>query len=75
MCCGAIAFGLLALQPVGAHEDGFGLAELIPDFEKIYQNALTFPFEKAEEKIYNDDILEFYRELLDGCGINGLTTE
>ncbi|HEY92097.1 MAG TPA: hypothetical protein G4O07_09725 [Dehalococcoidia bacterium] len=75
MCCGAIAFGMFALQPVGAHEDGFGLAELLPDFEKIYQNALTFPLEKAGEKIYNDDILEFYQGLLDSCGINGSTTE
>ena len=45
------------------------LTNLIPDFEKIYEEALITPFIKAESKIYDEDIAEFYSELLDRTGI------
>ncbi|MFC1942758.1 hypothetical protein ACFLWU_06050, partial [Chloroflexota bacterium] len=39
--------------------------DLLPDIEKIYRESLTMPFRKAESKIYDEDIAQFYRELLD----------
>ena len=30
--------------------------DILPDFEKIYRVALTLPFQKAESKIYDEDI-------------------
>jgi len=45
------------------------LVNLIPDFEKIYRKSLIMPFEKAESKIYDKDIAEFYHELLDETGL------
>ena len=41
------------------------LIDLLPDIEKIYRESLTTPFIKAESKIYDKDIAQFYRELLD----------
>ena len=42
---------------------------LLPDIEKIYRESLTMPFKKAESKIYDKDIAEFYRELMDTTGL------
>ena len=50
-----------------------GLINLIPDIEKIYRDALLLPFEKAESKIYDEDIAEFYRELLTRTGLRAET--
>jgi hypothetical protein len=46
-----------------------GFAGLLPDIETIYHEALTKPFVKAESKIYDADIAEFYGGLLDSCGL------
>ena len=40
------------------------LTDLLPDIERIYQESLTLPFRKAEDKIYDEDIAEFYHELM-----------
>ncbi|MCJ7605721.1 MAG: hypothetical protein MUO19_06780 [Dehalococcoidales bacterium] len=42
---------------------------LLPDIEKIYREALQMPFQKAESKIYDEDIAEFYRDLMDATGL------
>lgn len=42
---------------------------LLPDIEKIYRESLILPFVKAESKIYDEDIAEFYGELLDNTGL------
>ena len=41
------------------------LIDLIPDIEKIYRESLTAPFVKAKDKIYDEDIAEFYQDLID----------
>jgi hypothetical protein len=46
-----------------------GLSKLLPDFEKIYKDALMMPFQKAESKIYDPDIAEYYRALMDKTGL------
>lgn len=46
-------------------------ADLMPDFEKIYRDALTEPFIKAESKIYDEDIADYYRGLMDKTGLTG----
>jgi hypothetical protein len=46
-----------------------GLARLLPDIEKIYRESLQMPFIKAEGKIYDKDIAEYYRALMDRTGL------
>ena len=76
--CALLILGAMSVLPTQAFESDSdnvtdniteGLTNLIPDFEKIYQEALTTPFIKAESKIYDEDIAEFYSELLDRTGI------
>jgi len=78
VCC-LIIFGVRAVvTPAQAETDPSdnvsenvtqGLLNLLPDFEKIYREALIMPFEKAESKIYDKDIADFYHELLDRTGL------
>lgn len=74
LVCGLLLFGVKSVLPIRAETDNLseqsenltqGLLELLPDIERIYQESLTLPFIKAESKIYDEDIAEFYRELLD----------
>ncbi len=87
--CGAIACGLLLIGaktviPTLAETDDLGdtaenvtqsFTDLLPDIEKIYRESLIMPFEKAESKIYDEDIAEFYRELLDSTGLRSTPGE
>ncbi len=87
--CGAIVCGLMligakAVIPTRAETgDVSDLSEnvtesfvdLLPDIEKIYRESLLKPFEKAESKIYDEDIAEFYSELLDSTGLRAETGE
>lgn len=74
MVCGLILFGVKSAIPIRAETDNLSgssenftqsLAELLPDIERIYHESLTAPFKKAGSKIYDEDIAEFYQELLD----------
>jgi len=76
--CGTVLFGARTVLPILADTSGQdetpnsasrGIMELIPDFEMIYRESLTQPFIKAESKIYDEDIAEYYRELLDTTGL------
>jgi hypothetical protein len=76
--CGLIIIGVKPIMPTRADTTDSisesdnttsGLANLLPDFEKIYRNALTEPFIKAESKIYDPDIAEFYHGLMDKTGL------
>jgi hypothetical protein len=63
-------------SPDGLSENNsLGLVDLIPDIERIYEQSLLFPFEKAESKIYDEDIAEYYRELLTRAGLRAETDE
>jgi hypothetical protein len=42
---------------------------LLPDIETIYHDALTMPFIKAQSKIYDKDIAEYYQALMDKTGL------
>ena len=77
ICC-AVLFGARTVIPILASSDNLSetsenlsqsLLDLIPDIEAIYRESLTKPFVKAESKIYDEDIAEFYRELLDDTGL------
>jgi hypothetical protein len=67
--------------PVNAVDDSnsdnstAGLAELLPNFEEIYTQALTMPFKKAESKIYDPEIAEYYHELIRSTGLGGTEAE
>jgi hypothetical protein len=76
--CGLFLFGIRLVAPTMAEtgdsgelsDNASGLSALIPDIEAIYRQALTMPFEKAREKIYDPDIAAYYSELLDRTGLN-----
>jgi len=72
--CGLLIFGVKSALPIRAETDNLSglsdnlsqsLTELLPDIERIYRESLTAPFIKAEGKIYDEDIAQFYQELLD----------
>ncbi|MFC1945788.1 hypothetical protein ACFLW1_01160 [Chloroflexota bacterium] len=76
--CGMALLGLQAALPIFAQEptdnstsDNFSLAELLPDIEQIYQDALMTPFIEAEAKIYDEDIAEFYHKLMEKTNLTG----
>jgi hypothetical protein len=64
-------FGVKTVLPIKAETDGSisenvsaSLVNFLPDIEKIYRDALTSPFIKAESKIYDPDIAEYYHDLV-----------
>jgi hypothetical protein len=76
--CALIIFGVKPILPT--HADTAGetsgtdnttttLVGLLPDFEKIYRDALTSPFIKAESKITDPDIAEYYHGLMEKTGL------
>ena len=74
MVCGLLLFGAQTLAPIRAETDNLSdisdnltqsFVNLLPDIERIYRESLTMPFKKAESKIYDEDIAQFYQELLD----------
>jgi hypothetical protein len=74
MVCSLILFGVRTVIPTHAETDNSSeqsenltqsFLDLLPDIEKIYHESLTLPFRKAESKIYDEDIAEFYHELLE----------
>jgi hypothetical protein len=72
--CGLLIFGARTVIPAFAdngdsENPSLGLADLLPDFEKIYQESLTMPFKKAESKITDPDIAGYYRELMETAGL------
>lgn len=81
--CGLMVLGLTTVLPIQAETSlegesenvTTGLLDLIPDIEKIYRESLTMPFAKAESKIYDPDIAEFYGELLDATGLRSQPEE
>ncbi len=79
--CGLIMFGVKPVLPASADEvtnpevivdtanATQSVSGYISSFDKIYREALTAPFIKAESKIYDADIAEFYHELMDKTGL------
>ena len=77
VCC-VLLFGARSVIPIRAEttipvdeSDNItqSFLDLLPDIERIYRESLVLPFEKAESKIYDEDIAEFYGELLDKTGL------
>jgi hypothetical protein len=76
--CAMIVIGVRPVLPamadasgdgsVSSNETGF-LAKLIPDIDKIYRESLTAPFIKAESKIYDPDIADYYHDLMNKTGL------
>ena len=76
--CSLLIFGVkmvLPVQAVTGESDiasgniSNGLSNMLPDIEKIYRESLMMPFIKAESKIYDKDIAEYYRALMDRTGL------
>ena len=73
--CGLLLFGVQSAIPTLAQtddlsSDNFSLVGLLPDIEKIYREALITPLQKAEEKIYDEDIGDFYRTLMERSSLD-----
>ena len=84
LACGLVLFGARSLiEARAATDEATGASDnvtqsvlnILPDFEKIYRVALTLPFQKAESKIYDKDIADFYHELLDKTGLSETVDE
>jgi len=76
--CYLIIFGVKPIIPIWADTAGssgesenttLSLTNLLPDFEKIYHDALTEPFIKAASKIYDPDIADYYQGLMEKTGL------
>lgn len=75
--CGLLVLGAKSVLPTQANDAGdnttenvtMTLVNMIPNIEEIYEESLTLPFTKAADKIYDEDIAEFYSELLDRTGL------
>ena len=74
---GLILFGIQAALPIRAQSendtltsDNFSLVHLLPDIEKIYQEALTLPLDEAKKEIHDEDIAEFYQLLLERASLD-----
>jgi len=83
VCC-LLLFGAKTVIPTRAETDDLSgesenltqsFLDLLPDIERIYRESLIMPFEKAESKIYDEDIAEFYGELLDNTGLRSSNEE
>ena len=78
LVCGLLILGAKSVLPTHAFDDASDnttenitqtFLNLLPDIEAIYKESLTQPFIKAESKIYDEDIAEYYADLLDKTGI------
>jgi hypothetical protein len=79
LICGLLLFGVKTVIPTRAETDDVTdnisdnvtqtFLDLLPDIEAIYRESLIMPFEKAEAKIYDEDIAEYYGALLDRTGL------
>jgi hypothetical protein len=75
--CTLLLFTIRLVLPAQAGTESYGtisdnatgLLRLLPDIEKIYNEALTMPFKKAESKIHDKDIADYYRALMDKTGL------
>lgn len=60
---------MYAETPLETSDNASGLTQMLPDIEKIYKQSLELPFQKAEAKIYDDDIREYYHDLMNATGL------
>jgi hypothetical protein len=76
--CYLVVIGVKPVLPVMADESISGdvsdnssslLLKIMPDFEKIYRDALAEPFIKAESKIQDPDIADYYHGLMNKTGL------
>ena len=65
---------LVSAMPIGAEtydlSDNLSLADLLPDIEKIYREALIRPHQEAAKQIYDEEIAQFYALLLHKTGLD-----
>ena len=75
--CYLVVIGVKPVLPAMADESnssasdnttGF-LTHLMPDFDKIYRDSLSEPFIKAESKIHDEDIRDYYHGLMEKTGL------
>jgi hypothetical protein len=76
--CFLILYGVKPVLPAFAEETPppdesenvtQSLVGLIPDIQQIYRESLTMPFIRAESEIYDEDIADFYRALMEKTGL------
>ena len=67
---GLILLFLVTGLPIRATGEEQSLADLLPNFEKIYREALVRPHQEAAKKIYDEDIAKFYNLLLHKTGLD-----
>lgn len=60
----------LPIRATTTSENTTSLADLIPNFEKIYREALVRPHQEVAKKIYDEDIARYYNLLLHKTGLD-----
>ena len=73
-CLLILAFTGNAAFTARADED-LGLSAMLPDIGKIYRSSLSAPFQQVEKEIYDEDIANFYRELMQETGLDAIGTQ
>jgi hypothetical protein len=82
--CAFMLMGIMSVLPISAdtaqadgNDETNSLIGLVPDVEKIYRESLIKPLISAESQIYDEDIRQFYRGLLESTGLteDALITE
>jgi hypothetical protein len=76
--CGLMLIGVRTVLPSSAEtvidpatdNTSNAFLDMLPDIEKIYRESLLMPFQKAAAKIYDEDIAEYYRHLMDATGLS-----
>lgn len=76
VACSLMLIGARSVLPIFAdtpddisENTSNGLVDLLPDIEKIYRESLLLPYEKAESKIYDPDIKDYYHDLMNATGL------
>ncbi len=65
-----LVLGLVGGAVFGADsDDEQDLSTLLPDISHIYRTSLASPFQKVEQEIYDEDIADFYRSLMQDTGL------
>lgn len=72
---GLLFLGTLLPLRAGAGEDQTNLVALLPDIGRIYREALVRPFQQVKEEIKDEQIAQFYHDLLHKCGLDQLADE
>jgi len=66
---------MLSADGTAADGGGLDLSKLLPDIGRIYREAMITPFQQAEAQIYDEEIADYYRRLMENTGLDQMARE